>query len=143
MDEEKNSPHPVVNTHNEWDPLEEIIVGTVEGAMIPPWDAIMEATLHERQLWDFYLRFGGTPWPKEMIGAARKDLDEYVHILETEGVTVRRPTAYDFSKPYRSPDFEMKSGCYALMPRDVLLVIGDQIIETPMGWRSRSRGNHT
>ena len=25
------------------------------------------------------------------------------------------------------------------MPRDVLLVIGDQIIEAPMGWRSRSR----
>jgi hypothetical protein len=30
-----------VNTFNEWDPLEEIIVGTVEGALIPPWDVIM------------------------------------------------------------------------------------------------------
>jgi len=29
-----------------------------------------------------------------------------------------------------------------MMPRDVLLVIGDQIIEAPMGWRSRYLENH-
>jgi len=38
---EGNDSYPVVNTHNEWDPLEEIIVGVVDGAMIPPWDLIM------------------------------------------------------------------------------------------------------
>ena len=26
---------------------------------------------------------------------------------------------------------------YAAMPRDVLLVVGDEIIEAPMAWRSR------
>ena len=36
----------VVQTYNEWDPLEEIIVGIVDGAIIPPWDIEMEATLH-------------------------------------------------------------------------------------------------
>ena len=41
--------YPVVNTHNEWDPLEEIIVGIVDGAMVPPWDVIMEATVHHRE----------------------------------------------------------------------------------------------
>ncbi len=137
MDDVKHSVYPVVNAHNEWDPLEEVIVGIVDGAMIPPWDVILEATLHERELWDFHRKFGGSPWPKEIIDAAKKDLDEFVHILEAEGVTVRRPTPYDFSKPYATPDFETKSGCYALMPRDVLLAIGDQIIEAPMGWRSR------
>jgi glycine amidinotransferase len=133
---------PVVNTFNEWDPLEEIIVGIVDGAMIPPWDVVMEATLHQKELWDFHQRYGGTPWPPEMLAAARKDLDAFVHILEAEGVTVRRPTPVDFSKPYATPDFAIASGCYALMPRDVLLVIGDQIIEAPMGWRSRYHENH-
>jgi glycine amidinotransferase len=137
MDDVPDSVYPVVNTHNEWDPLEEVIVGLVDGAMIPPWDVILEATLHTKELWDFHREFGGSPWPQELIDAARKDLDEFVHILEAEGVTVRRPTPYDFSKPYSTPDWEIKSGCYALMPRDVLLVIGDQIIEAPMGWRSR------
>ncbi|MCJ7657546.1 MAG: hypothetical protein MUO67_00190 [Anaerolineales bacterium] len=132
----------VINTHNEWDPLEEIIVGIVDGAMIPPWDVIMEVTLHGEELWDFYKKYGGSPWPEKMIAAAKMDLDEFVHILEAEGVTVRRPTAYDFSKPYSTPDFNIASSCYALMPRDVLLVIGDQIIEAPMGWRSRYHENH-
>ena len=50
--EERDPLYPVVNAHNEWDPLEEIIVGIVEGAMIPPWDVIMEATLHGADLWE-------------------------------------------------------------------------------------------
>ena len=142
MESEKSTSCPVVNTHNEWDPLEEIIVGTVEGALIPPWDVVMEAALHRRELWDFHKQYGGTPWPPELIAAAKRNLDEFVHILEAEGVTVRRPTPYDFSMPYSTPDFAIKSSCYALMPRDVLLVIGDQIIEAPMGWRSRYHETH-
>jgi glycine amidinotransferase len=142
MDPEKKNAKPAVNTHNEWDPLEEIIVGVVEGAMIPPWEIVMEATLHRRELWDFYQKCGGTPWPSELLAAARKNVDEFVHILEGEGVTVRRPAPHDYSKPYATPDFESKSGCYGLMPRDVLLVIGDQIIEAPMGWRSRYHETH-
>jgi glycine amidinotransferase len=142
MDEGKTSSTPVVNAHNEWDPLEEVIVGIVDGAMIPPWDTVMRATLHREQLWPFFKQHGGTPWPQELLDAAQKDVGEFVHILESEGVTVRRPTPVDFSKSYSTPDFEMKSGCYALMPRDVLLVIGDQIIEAPMGWRSRYHENH-
>jgi glycine amidinotransferase len=142
MEHDMNSTYPVVNAFNEWDPLEEIIVGTVEGAMVPPWDVVMEAALHRRELWDFHKQYGGTPWPPELIAAAQKNLDEFVHILEAEGVTVRRPTPYDFSKPYSTPDFAIKSSCYALMPRDVLLVIGDQIIEAPMGWRSRYHETH-
>lgn len=134
--------YPVVNAHNEWDPLEEVIVGTVEGALVPPWDVAMEATLHRRELWDYYRQFGGTPWPKELVDAAEKELCELVGILEAEGVTVRRPTPFDFSKPYATPDFEIRSGCHASMPRDVLLVIGDQIIEAPMGWRSRFHEHH-
>lgn len=50
MNEAREPSYSVVNVHNEWDPLEETIVGTVEGAMIPPWDVIMEATLHKREM---------------------------------------------------------------------------------------------
>ncbi|CAD0229570.1 glycine amidinotransferase [Planktothrix agardhii CCAP 1459/11A] len=42
----------------------------------------------------------------------------------------------DFSQPYKTQDFEA-SGMYAAMPRDILLVVGDKIIEAPMAWRSR------
>ncbi len=134
---------PVVNVHNEWDPLEEIIVGVVDdGALVPPWDTIMPAVIHDKRQWEFYRTHGGTPWPREMLVRARRDVEEFVRILEGEGVVVRRPEPYDYSQPLSTPDWQVKSSCYALMPRDVLLVIGDQIIETPMGWRSRSFEHH-
>ena len=136
------SSYPIVNAHNEWDPLEEIIVGTVQGALVPPWDVVMEATVHSEDLWAFYKKHGGSPWPQELLDAARKDVDELVHILQAEGVTVRRPTPCGTDKSYSTPDFRIKSACGALMPRDVLLIIGDQIIETPMGWRSRYHEHH-
>ncbi|MBT3315119.1 MAG: amidinotransferase [Anaerolineae bacterium] len=134
--------YPIVNTHNEWDPLEEIIVGTVEGATIPPWEPVTPAVVHHEYLLDFYRQNGGKPWAQEMLDAAQKDIDEFVHILEAEGITVRRPSIYDISKPFSTPDFESQSSVGALMPRDVLLVIGDQIIEAPMGWRSRYHENY-
>ncbi len=134
--------YPIVNTHNEWDPLEEIIVGVVEGATVPPWEPVTPAVVHHQELLDFYRQNGGRPWPQELLDAAQKDVAEFVHILEAEGVTVRRPAPYDTARPFSTPDFESRSSCGALMPRDVLLVIGDQIIEAPMGWRSRYHESH-
>ncbi|CAH3171288.1 unnamed protein product [Porites lobata] len=37
---------------------------------------------------------------------------------------------------YTTPVFT-SSGMYAAMPRDILIVVGDEIIEAPMAWRSR------
>jgi len=129
---------PVVNAFNEWDPLEEIVVGIVEDAVVPPWDVIMPAVVHERRLWDFYKLWGGTRWPVDVLKKAEKDLEGFVHILEAEGVTVRRPERFAWDRPIATPDWSLPSSCYALMPRDVLLVVGDEVIEAPMGWRSRS-----
>jgi glycine amidinotransferase len=125
-----------VSTHNEWDPLEEAIVGTVAGACIPAWDVSLEATLPEEHR-DFYRSRGGTPFPPEQIAAAERNLDELVRILTGEGVVVRRPDPIDYCKPFATPDWSSPSGLYAAMPRDILLVVGDLIIESPMAWRSR------
>ena len=129
-------PGPVVCAYNEWDPLEEVIVGTVTGACVPSWDVSLEATLPE-DWWDFFRAHGGAPFPSEQVAAAERDLTELVHILEGEGVTVRRPEPVDFARPYSTPDWSSPGGLYAAMPRDILLVVGDLIIESPMAWRSR------
>jgi len=127
---------PIINSYNEWDPLEEAIVGILDGASVPEWHLQLESTM-PKKYWDFYKKNGGKPFPKKQIEAGKKDLEEFVHILKAEGVTVRRPDAIDFSKPYSTLDWTCKGGLYAAMPRDVLLVIGDEIIEAPMAWRSR------
>lgn len=41
-----------------------------------------------------------------------------------------------FLQVFKTPDFQ-SCGLYAAMPRDILLVVGDEIIEAPMAWRSR------
>lgn len=127
-----------VNSHNEFDPLEEVIVGRVEGATIPEWHVSGKAVWPEKW-WDMYKTKGGKSFPQEMINEAAKDLNGLVKILEAEGVKVRRPevTKGDFAQDIRTPDFNCKSGLYAAMPRDVLIVVGNEIIEAPMAWRSR------
>ena len=127
---------PIVNCYNEWDPLEEVIVGVVDGACVPPWHVSLKATM-PRDQWSFFEQHGGKPFPPHLIDAARRDLDGFVHRLEAEGVTVRRPEIVDWSRPYGTPDWQVASGLYAAMPRDVLLVVGDEIIEAPLSWRSR------
>jgi glycine amidinotransferase len=125
----------VVNSHNEWDTLEEVIVGRVEGATVPQFEAGVKVDASPRY-WDFFKQLGGQFFPEDLVKAATEELNQFCHILEQEGVTVRRPDIIDFSQPYKTPDFE-SSGMYATMPRDILLVVGDEIIEAPMAWRSR------
>lgn len=127
---------PVVNSFNEWDLLEEVIVGRLDGAVIPPWHITVKATMPQRY-WDVFRTYGGQLFPEELIKAGEKDLEELTHILEAEGVKVRRPDAVNYTAAYGTPDWQSPSGLYGAMPRDVMIVVGDKLIEAPMPWRSR------
>lgn len=131
---EKND--KIVNVFNEWDPLEEVIVGVLEGLIIPPYEPVMEGCMYD-DIKPMFQNDYGKSWPKEQIAAAQKDLDEFVHILEAEGCKVRRPEILDYNKPFGNPYWSSPCGLGAANPRDSLLVIGNDIIEAPMGWRSR------
>ncbi|XP_078360526.1 glycine amidinotransferase, mitochondrial-like [Oculina patagonica] len=124
-----------VCSYNEWDPLEEVIVGRVEGATVPQFSVEVKANTYEKH-WPFFYQFGGRSFPKEHLKKAQVEIEEFCNILQHEGVRVRRPEAINFSEVYKTPDFQ-SSGLYAAMPRDILLVVGDEIIEAPMAWRSR------
>lgn len=124
-----------VCSHNEWDPLEEIIVGHPERSCVPPFTVEVKANTSEKY-WDFYQRNQRRPFPDLFVRKATEEMDEFCRILEHEGVTVRRPDKLDFGQVSSTPDFT-SSGMYAAMPRDILIVIGNEIIEAPMAWRSR------
>jgi glycine amidinotransferase len=124
-----------VNSHNEWDPLEEVIVGNVDGAAFPPWHISVQSVIPTDQ-WETFRLNAGRSFPRERIDAARRELDALARILEAEGVTVRRPERQDHLGSYGGPGWT-STGLYAAMPRDVLLVFGDQILECPLAWRSR------
>ncbi|XP_039260255.2 glycine amidinotransferase, mitochondrial-like [Styela clava] len=124
-----------VSSYNEWDPLEEVIVGRPEGACIPSFTVEVKANTNQAY-WNFYEKHGGQLFPEKHLELAVKEVEEFCNILRHEGVTVRRPDIVDWAKEYETPDFKAK-GLYSAMPRDILIVIGEEIIEAPMAWRSR------
>lgn len=124
-----------VCSYTEWDLLEEVIVGVVDGARFPPWHIALGPVLPEAQH-DVFRKHAGQLFPAERIAAANKELEEFVRILEVEGVKVRRPEPMDHAQSFRMSGWE-STGLYNAMPRDLLLVIGNEIIECPLAWRSR------
>ena len=124
-----------VCAYNEWDPLEEVIVGHPDLAHVPPFSVEVKASASKKH-WDFHKDNQRKPYPAESVRKASEEIEELCRILEHEGVTVRRPEKVDFGKEYTTPDFT-STGMYAAMPRDILMVVGEEIIEAPMAWRSR------
>jgi glycine amidinotransferase len=124
-----------VCSYTEWDPLEEVIVGIIDNARFPPWHLSLPPVLPAGQL-DTFRCNAGQPFPAERVEAAGRELDEFARILQSEGVKVVRPEPIPQDLPYSTPDWS-STGMYAAMPRDALLVVGDEIIECPMAWRSR------
>lgn len=135
MTEDTKSSSPVCS-YNEWDPLEEVIVGRVEGAAVPPWHVTLQSSAPPHS-WDLLKMFSGKPAPPQIVEGAGKDIDAFIHILESEGVRVRRPDPLPQTAGFSTPDWSCESGYNIGNPRDGLLVIGEEIIETPMAWRAR------
>ncbi|MDM9383701.1 amidinotransferase [Chlorogloeopsis sp. ULAP01] len=132
-----SSPNQIcpVNSYNEWDKLEEVIVGRLEGATIPSYHVSVTHNIPKTTA-KLYRFFAGRRYPNFLVQRAQKELDEFIHILKSEGIIVRRPEITNFSARYQSPNWKSKGFCSAC-PRDGFLVIGNEIIETPMSWRSR------
>ena len=58
-------------------------------------------------------------------------------MLESQNVKVRRPAAHDFTTPVRTPTFEVPNQYCAVCPRDVLITLGNEILEATMSRRAR------
>ncbi|MFY1679789.1 MULTISPECIES: amidinotransferase [unclassified Streptomyces] len=130
-----------VASHNEWDPLEEIIVGRLEGATIPASHPVVSCNIPP---WAARLQglAAGFKYPRPLVERARRELDGFVALLESAGVTVRRPDAVDHGRRFATPDWKSRGFCNTC-PRDSMLVIGDEIIETPMAWPCRYFETHS
>src|ERR1043165_5768118 len=118
----------VVNSFNEWDALEEVIVGFLPGAAVPPLHFAYEASIPDEAV-PFFQSRGGTRFEPEELRLASEELDEFARVLEAEGIVVKRPDAIDHSRPFQTPNWRVDGVLYSAMPRDLLIVFGDEIIE--------------
>lgn len=130
-----------VSSHNEWDPLEEVVVGRLEGATIPSRHPVVACNIPP---WAARLQglAAGFRYPGFLVEQAQRELDQFVTLLQSLGVTVRRPDAVDFRQRFSTPDWSSHGFCNTC-PRDSLLVVGDEIIETPMAWPCRYFETHS
>jgi N-dimethylarginine dimethylaminohydrolase len=126
---------PRVWSCNEWDPLEEVIVGNPLNARFPTVDRSSQvAEFSDRSL----AQIPRGPFPQRIIEETEEDLAEFVRILQDLGVTVGRPETWPHEAKFSTIHWEAH-GFYNYCPRDILLVIADQIVETPNVIRSRAQ----
>ena len=122
-----------INSWNEWDPLKHVIVGRADGAVVQAPEIAVQRDWPEH---GFPLGSSG-PIPQHMVDAANYQLDNLANVLRKRGVRVDRPAPLDFSQTVMTPDWVQESMFGCMPPRDVLLVIGNEILEATMSFRSR------
>ena len=123
-----------INSHNEWDNLKEIIVGTSRGTMAtltwkksePPGEKILEKAY----------ALARKACPKWFYEEVEEDLNGLAKTLENLGVVVHRPESFDFSAMYGTPFWKTTSN-NVYNTRDLNLVVGNSVIESPSYLESR------
>ena len=111
---------------NEWDPLEQCIVGDASYANWPVLDPVF-AKESEKTTWKETPVPRG-PVPQRIIDEANEDLDTLATTLKSLGVEVIRPEPINF---------QTHDGMYNYCPRDRLLIYGDTIVDPAMMYPCR------
>ncbi|MFL2520228.1 MAG: serine/threonine protein kinase [Alphaproteobacteria bacterium] len=123
----------IVNSWNEWDQLKHVIVGKVDYANVPPMEPALEPKISK----DSGMIGSHGPRPIESIEKANLQLENFVKILNSLSITVDRPEPIDFSQSIQTPDW-FNDGMFGCMPpRDVILTVGNEMLEAPMSYRCR------
>jgi glycine amidinotransferase/scyllo-inosamine-4-phosphate amidinotransferase 1 len=118
----------MISSHNEWDTLKEIVVGSATGANWPSSDPVFAQESAKTTWTQTPVPSGAVPqW---IIDEANWDLDQLTAALVRRNVIVRRP------KPR---DFVVTQGMYNYCPRDRLLIAGDRIVDCAMMYPCRDQ----
>ena len=118
----------MINSRNEWDPLEKIIVGSATNANWPSTDPVF-ARESEKTTWTETAPPSG-PVPQWIIDETNRELDILAGTLAYEGITVYRP---------KELDFVARNGMYNYCPRDRMLVAGDTLVDVNMMYPCRNQ----
>ena len=124
----------MIYSTNEWDTLREVFVGNIEN----PNNPIKGKDIHcinyadRNDIRD--VREGY--YPRQVIEETQEDLEDLVSLLKSFGVSVKRPKTLNNSNSFSNGHWST-DGYYTYCPRDSVLIIDNNIIESPMALRSR------
>lgn len=118
---------------NEWDPLKEVIVGNSLNARFPHLDKSSIAAEFAHLPID---QIPTGAFPSQIVEETEEDLAAMVQSFKDLGIVVKRPDTWPHDQVVSTPFWSTK-GFYNYCPRDIFLVAGDHIIETPNTIRGR------
>ena len=121
----------MINSWNEWDPLEEVVVGIATHANWPSTDPVFADEANKTTWKETPVPSG--PVPQWIVDEANEDLNILAETIVKYGATVRRPQPLNWVQ---------RQGMYNYCPRDRLLVAGDTIVDVSMMYPCRNQEIH-
>ena len=118
----------MIDSRNEWDPLQACVVGSATHANWPSTDPLF-AEEGKKTTWSQTPVPSG-PAPQVIVDQANRELDVLSETLARYGATVYRPRPMDFVK---------NQGLYNYCPRDRLLIWKDIIVDVNMMYPCRDQ----
>ncbi|MEV0374406.1 hypothetical protein AB0I10_32215 [Streptomyces sp. NPDC050636] len=129
----QGSERPVrVNSWNGWDPLRHVILGRAEGTVVQAPEPAVRRDYPD----DGFPLGAYGPMPPEKVAEAEEQLDNFAAMLERRGIRVDRPARSTYQQ-VSTPEWAQDSMFGCMPPRDVLLTVGNEILEATMSYRSR------
>lgn len=116
----------MISSHNEWDPLKEVVVGRADFANWPTNDPVFSQESSKTTWTETPVPSG--PVPDWIIDESNEDLDMLALVLERYGAVVHRPKVINYQE---------RDGMYGYCPRDRLLVYGSTIVDPAMMYPCR------
>ena len=126
----------IVNSWDEWAPLKRTIVGRVKGTQLPAVEPN----------WQYPANKAGFPlgswgmFPEDVVARAQEQQENFVKILQTRGIEIDRVELHPVMLspiPVSTPDWTQLNMRGISCPRDMFIVMGNEIIETAGSHRSR------
>lgn len=125
------------HSFDEFTQLREVIIGSAMNAQIPTTTDWSVWTNMYPDLSREELRTVQTGrFPQRIIEETDEDLELLVQTLVSLGIEVHRPELVDHKQSFSTQDWT-SDGFYSYCPRDIALVVGTTIIETPSPMRAR------
>lgn len=128
-----------VNSHNEWDTLQEVILGNVFNESKMNIDLSFKLFFHDNIIGQDLLGCKydkNVPIKKQYIEEMKEDLELFNNILKDFGVIVHRPKKLSTVEVTKTPYWK-STNFHALNVRDNCIIIGDDIIESSPNVRFR------
>lgn len=121
----------MISSNNEWDKLEEVIVGKGCTPNLPALELSFQLFFNDNiHGQDFNEWDCNHPIKKQYVKEMEEDVEGFAELLKSHNIKVRRPKAMTQIKKIKTPYWDSTT-FYPLNVRDQTLIVGKKIIETP------------